>query len=167
MAREVRFASSGRALRRLLRRAESSSLRAVGVDALDRRGRPPETLSCFRCLRADEARAAAPQPRFPQAAVAAAPREGRTMTEGDSLARRVPRRPTGSIESYPWKDGRTVTWRLRFRAYGKRHRVDLGTNHEGWNEDRAQVELERIMRQVERGTWEPASDAEDVGSDSD
>jgi integrase len=89
------------------------------------------------------------------------------MTEGDSLARRVPRRPTGSIESYPWKDGRTVTWRLRFRAYGKRHRVDLGTDHEGWNEDRAQVELERIMGQVERGTWEPASDAEDVGSDSD
>jgi hypothetical protein len=54
MAREVPFASSGRALRRLLRRAESSPLRAVGVDALDRRGRPPGTLSCFRCPRADE-----------------------------------------------------------------------------------------------------------------
>lgn len=67
----------------------------------------------------------------------------------------MPRQPTGSIESYPWKDGRTVTWRVRVRASGRRHRIDLGTNHEGWNEDRARVELDRILREIERGTWIP------------
>lgn len=64
-------------------------------------------------------------------------------------------RATGSIESYTWKDGRTVTWRLRIRAYGGRFRLDLGTNHEGWNEERARVRLEEIMGEVERGTWTP------------
>src|SRR5215208_7289523 len=65
----------------------------------------------------------------------------------------MPRPRTGSIESYQWKDGRTVTWRLRVRDRGRRHRVDLGTNHEGWNAERARAELERIMGQIERGTW--------------
>ena len=67
----------------------------------------------------------------------------------------MPRPRTGSIESYDWKDGRTVTWRLRVRDRGRRHRIDLGTNHEGWNADRARAELERIMGQIERGTWRP------------
>ena len=71
--------------------------------------------------------------------------------------RPLPRKATGTIESHPWKDGRTVTWRLRVRAHGRRHRIDLGTNHEGWSEERAQVELERIMGMVERGTWQPPS----------
>jgi integrase len=67
----------------------------------------------------------------------------------------MPRPRTGSIESYEWKDGRTVTWRLRVRDRGRRHRIDLGTNHEGWNRERAKAELERIMGQIERGTWRP------------
>lgn len=33
--------------------------------------------------------------------------------------------------------------------------MDLGTNHEGWSERRARVELEKVMGQIERGTWEP------------
>ena len=61
----------------------------------------------------------------------------------------------GSIETHQWKDGRTVTYQARFRAYGRRWRIDFGTNHEGWSEDRARVELDRIMAQVARGTWEP------------
>jgi integrase len=67
----------------------------------------------------------------------------------------MPRPRTGSIESYEWKDGRTVTWRLRVRDRGRRFRIDLGTNHEGWNRERARAELERIMGQIERGTWRP------------
>lgn len=74
----------------------------------------------------------------------------------------MPRQATGSIETHAWKDGRTITFRARFRAHGRRWRIDFGTNHEGWNEDRARVELERIMGQVARGTWEaPAPTATD------
>lgn len=72
-----------------------------------------------------------------------------------TLARGMPRQATGSIETHKWRDGRTVTFRARFRAYGRRWRIDFGTNHGGWNEERARVELERIMGQVARGTWEP------------
>jgi integrase len=50
------------------------------------------------------------------------------------------------------------------RAFGKRHRIDLGTNHEGWNEERARVELERITAMVERGTWQPQTDYADLHS---
>ncbi|MQA76311.1 MAG: tyrosine-type recombinase/integrase [Solirubrobacterales bacterium] len=67
----------------------------------------------------------------------------------------MPRPRTGTIESYEWRDGRTVTWRLRVRDRGRRYRIDLGTNHEGWNRERARVELERIMGKIERGTWRP------------
>jgi integrase len=68
----------------------------------------------------------------------------------------VPKDATGSIESFRWKDGRTVTFRARVRAYGQQHRITFGTNHQGWSEPRAQVELDRILRQIERGTWEPS-----------
>jgi integrase len=64
-------------------------------------------------------------------------------------------RLTGTVESHRWKDGRTVSWRGRFRAYGERHRIDFGTNHEGWNEQRARNELDRILGEVQRGVWEP------------
>jgi len=67
----------------------------------------------------------------------------------------VPRAATGTIECHEWKDGRTVSWRLRVRAYGQRYRIDLGTNHEGWSEDRAKGELDRVNEQIERGTWRP------------
>src|SRR3954451_21847478 len=66
-------------------------------------------------------------------------------------------RATGAIETHEWRDGRTVTVRARLRAYGRRYRIDFGTNHEGWSIERARVELDRILQQVERGTWEPPS----------
>ena len=47
------------------------------------------------------------------------------------------------------------SWRLRVSFKGRRCRIDLGANHEGWNEDRALVELERIIGEIERGTWKP------------
>lgn len=69
--------------------------------------------------------------------------------------RPVPRPAIGEVESHHWKDGRTISWRLRIPYKGRRIRVQLGTNHEGWDEERARIELERIMGQVERGTWSP------------
>jgi integrase len=67
----------------------------------------------------------------------------------------MPRAATGTVETHEWADGRTVTYRLRVRYEGGRPRVNLGTNHEGWNQTRAEIELERITQQIERGTWEP------------
>jgi integrase len=67
----------------------------------------------------------------------------------------MPRPPTGTIETHPWNDGRTVTFRARVRAYGRQWRVHFGTNHEGWNEERARVEIDVILEKVRRGTWEP------------
>lgn len=71
---------------------------------------------------------------------------------------RVPRPATGVLEPHHWKDGRTTTYRARVPFNGQRPRVTFGTNHEGWNEERAEVELERIMGQIERGTWQSPVD---------
>lgn len=65
------------------------------------------------------------------------------------------RQATGSIHHHVWKDGQTVSWYLRVRAYGERWRINLGTSHEGWGEQRARVELDRVLAQIQRGTWEP------------
>jgi integrase len=67
----------------------------------------------------------------------------------------VPFGAKGSIETHEWADGRTTIFRARVRAYGRQHRVHFGTNHQGWSMERAQVELDEILKQVERGTWEP------------
>jgi hypothetical protein len=85
----------------------------------------------------------------------------RTNAAADAHCRRsgsaMPPRASGAIETHAWRDGRTVTIRARVRAYGRRYRVDFGTNHEGWSVERARVELDRILQQVERGTWDPPS----------
>ena len=60
-----------------------------------------------------------------------------------------------AIAPHAWKDGRTVTFGIRVRNLGQRYRIDLGTNHEGWSVERAHVELDDILRQIERGTWTP------------
>jgi hypothetical protein len=71
-------------------------------------------------------------------------------------------RATGAIETHEWRDGRTVTVRARMRACGRRYRIDFGTNQEGWSVERARVELEPILQQVERGTWEPPTRADEA-----
>lgn len=71
----------------------------------------------------------------------------------------MPRPATGTIETHPWADGRTVTYRLRIPYRGRKVRLNLGTNLQGWNEVRARGELERIMGQIARGTWEPPARA--------
>lgn len=50
-------------------------------------------------------------------------------------------------------DGRS--WAIRFRAYGKRRYVALGTAEDGWNRKRAEAELRHVLADVERGLWRP------------
>ena len=62
---------------------------------------------------------------------------------------------TGQVTERPWSDGQTVTFGARLHAYGARHRLVFGTNTQGWNRTRAEIELESIQQQVMRGTWIP------------
>jgi integrase len=74
---------------------------------------------------------------------------------------------SGQITESRWKDGRTVTFGARLYAYGRRHRLVFGTNSQGWNETRAQIELEAILQQVVRGTWLPPERRTSVVSSSE
>ena len=62
---------------------------------------------------------------------------------------------SGQVIERPWADGETITFGARLRAYGRRHRLTFGTNSQGWNRTRAEIELESIMQQILRGTWVP------------
>lgn len=73
--------------------------------------------------------------------------------------RPLPRQAKGEVQEHAWKDGRTVSFWLRVSYKGRRVRVQLGTNHEGWTPERAEVELEKVMGQIERGTWTPPTEA--------
>lgn len=46
-------------------------------------------------------------------------------------------------------------WAIRFRAYGKRRSITLGTSEQGWNRQRAEAELRHVLADVERGIWRP------------
>ena len=52
------------------------------------------------------------------------------------------------------------TFGLRFRAYGKRRYMSLGTAEEGWNQRRAEEELANVLADVRRGIWKPAPSEE-------
>jgi hypothetical protein len=56
--------------------------------------------------------------------------------------------------------GRTRTFALRFRAYGQRHYLTLGSASDGWTHDRAELELQNVLADVRRGIWRPATPAE-------
>jgi len=62
---------------------------------------------------------------------------------------------SGEVTERLWRDGETVTFGARLYAYGRRHRLAFGTNAQGWNGVRAEIELESILQQVDRGTWVP------------
>ena len=65
-------------------------------------------------------------------------------------------RPSGGeVTEWRWKDGTTITIGARIYAYGERHRVVFGTNTQGWNRTRAEIEIESILQRVMRGTWVP------------
>ncbi len=63
----------------------------------------------------------------------------------------MPRRATGQVIEP--SEGRS--WAIRFRAYGKRRYVALGTAEEGWSRKRAEAELRHVLADVERGLWRP------------
>ncbi|HTB49790.1 MAG TPA: tyrosine-type recombinase/integrase [Solirubrobacteraceae bacterium] len=50
---------------------------------------------------------------------------------------------------------RSATFGLRFRAYGKREYMTLGTAKEGWTRAKAETELQNILADVRRGIWQP------------
>jgi integrase len=54
-----------------------------------------------------------------------------------------------------WSDGETVSYGAKVRAYGRYEWVTFGTNDQGWNRIRAELETERITQHIERGTWVP------------
>ena len=64
------------------------------------------------------------------------------------------RQATGNVRVRELRNGRRVFW-LRYRALGRRWNQRLGLDVEGWNEQRAQVELDKILDRVERRTWRP------------
>lgn len=63
----------------------------------------------------------------------------------------MPRGATGQVVEPSGGRG----WSIRFRAYGKRRSLTLGTVEEGWNRKRAGVELRHTLADVERGIWQP------------
>ncbi|MGC2374238.1 MAG: site-specific integrase [Solirubrobacteraceae bacterium] len=57
------------------------------------------------------------------------------------------------------KRRRSPTFGLRFRAYGRREYMTLGTVEEGWTHAKAQTELQNVLADVRRGIWHPADPA--------
>lgn len=48
-----------------------------------------------------------------------------------------------------------LSFALRLHAFGERHYLTLGFDHEGWTPDSAQEELEKILAEVTLGIWIP------------
>ncbi len=65
----------------------------------------------------------------------------------------MPRPATGQVVVDERR--RSPTFGLRFRAYGKREYVTLGTADEGWTRAKAQTELQNVLADVRRGIWRP------------
>ena len=65
----------------------------------------------------------------------------------------MPRPATGQVVVDARR--RSPTFGLRFRAYGRREYVSLGTAEAGWTRAKAQTELENILADVRRGIWHP------------
>lgn len=63
----------------------------------------------------------------------------------------MPRPPTGQVLEKVGKRDRTFA--LRFRAYGERRYVTLGTADDGWTRQRAEQELQNVLADVRRGIW--------------
>ena len=63
------------------------------------------------------------------------------------------RKATGQVVEVKGKRG--VSFALRFRAYGKRQYVTLGTRTDGWTRAKAEEELQNVLADVRRGIWQP------------
>jgi integrase len=67
----------------------------------------------------------------------------------------VGRKATGQVIELPRARGRVYA--LRFRAYGKRRYMTLGSSEDGWTHDKAEQELQNVLADLRRGIWkEPA-----------
>ena len=77
----------------------------------------------------------------------------------------MPRSTTGQIVVDERR--RSPTFGLRFRAYGRREYVNLGTADEGWTPAKAQTELQNILADVRRGIWKPPVPAPAPASEQD
>ena len=62
-------------------------------------------------------------------------------------------RASGQVVERHTHHGRSYA--LRFRAYGRRHYLALGSSAEGWSRERAERELRYVLADVERGIWRP------------
>jgi integrase len=71
----------------------------------------------------------------------------------------MPRKAIGGVIEP--KQGRA--WAIRFRAYGKRRYVALGTSDEGWTREKAEKKLGHVLADVERGIWKPEAPPPDQG----
>ena len=69
----------------------------------------------------------------------------------------MPRPATGQVVEKTTQRG--TVYALRFRAYGQRRYVTLGSREDGWDHKRAETELRHVLADVERGTWQPADAA--------
>jgi integrase len=65
----------------------------------------------------------------------------------------MPRPATGQVVERQTQCGRVFA--LRFRAYGQRQYVTLGSADEGWSRPRAETELQNVLADVRRGIWRP------------
>jgi integrase len=70
----------------------------------------------------------------------------------------VGRKATGQVVENDGAGGRSFA--LRFRAYGKRRYVTLGSAAEGWTRGKAAEELANILADVRRGIWMPPERSE-------
>ena len=68
------------------------------------------------------------------------------------------RKSTGQVVELERQGGRTFA--LRFRAYGKRRYLTLGTSAEGWTRTKAEEELANVLADVRRGIWKPSEPQE-------
>ena len=64
----------------------------------------------------------------------------------------MPRKATGTV--VPPK-GQRKSWAIRFQAQGKRQTLTLGRPEDGWNRQRAEIELADVLAEVRRGLWSP------------
>jgi hypothetical protein len=65
------------------------------------------------------------------------------------------RQATGQVVIRERAHGRRV-YGLRFRAYGERQYVTVGSDADGWTRERAEVELQNVRADVRRGSWRSA-----------
>jgi integrase len=63
------------------------------------------------------------------------------------------RRSTGGVLAR--RRGRATFYAIRFRAFGRRQYVTLGSSEEGWTRAKAEEELQNVLADARRGLWAP------------